>query len=54
MAMKETAIDRDRSSHLGGSMWDSVVKDKEDVVGSGGEGKKTTRAVYSKNHLNVK
>lgn len=35
-------------------MWDSVVKDKEDVVGSGGEGKKTTRLVYSKNHLNLK
>lgn len=58
VAMKETAIDRDgkwdRLSHLGGLMWDSVVKDKEDVVGSGGEGKKTTRAICSKNHLNVK
>lgn len=34
-------------------MWDSVVKDREDVV-TGGEGKKTTRVVYSKNHLNLK
>lgn len=31
----------------------SVVKGK-DAVGSGGEGKKTTRVVYSKNHLSMK
>lgn len=34
-------------------MRESVVEGK-DAVGSGGGGKKTTRVVYSKNHLNRK
>lgn len=38
---------------LSGSMRESVVEGK-DAVGSEGEGKKTTRVVYSKNHLNMK
>lgn len=55
--MKETAVDRDGKMGWFGSFrwrWDGVVKDREDVVGSGGEGKTTTRVVYSKNHLNLK
>lgn len=51
MRQPQTEVEKwDRLSHSGGSMWDR----EEGVVGSGGEGKKTRRRVYSKNHLKVK